>query len=451
MPNPIMPVLAKLRQDVAHRLSSEAIRDACRQAGYSWRNRTLDPVATLRLFLLQILHGNTACRHVVHFAHWAFSAEAYCKARKRLPLGVLQTLLRRTAETLRAATSSGSQWLGHRVWVEDGSSVSMADVPALKAHFGQPCGQRRGCGFPVAKWVALFDLATGMLLRVTVSPLRTHDMSKAAEVETDVAPGDIVLGDRGFCSYAHIALLMIRGIHAVFRLHQKQLVDFTPGRPLPTKLSWKANPLGLPHSRWVRSNGYLDQVVTWFKPKQKPKWMSQEQYEMLPSEITVRELRYRVSQRGFRVKEITLVTTLLDPEAYPAWELATLYRRRWQVELNFRHMKITMKMDVLKCKTVDGVLKELTMYAIAYNLIRSVMAESAGVQGVAVDRVGFVDALRWLIGPGGDVDVSRIAINPSRPDRVEPRVRKRRPKHYPLMQEPRTVLRNRLMGKEVAA
>ena len=451
MPNPIMPVLARLRQDLAQRLTPDAIRDACREVGYSWRNRTLDPVATLGLFLLQILHGNTACRHVVHFAHWAFSAEAYCKARKRIPLAVFQVLLRRTAETLRAATSTGAQWRGHRVWIEDGSSVSMPDVPALQAHFGQPSGQRRGCGFPVAKWVALFDLATGMLLRITVSPLRTHDMAKAAEVETDVRPGDIVLGDRGFCSYAHIALLMVRGIHAVFRLHQKQLVDFTPGRPLATKLSWKANPLGLPHSRWVGSNGHLDQVVIWFKPKRKPKWMSQEQYETLPAEIAVRELRYRVSQRGFRVKEITLVTTLLDAEAYPACELATLYRRRWQVELNFRHMKITMRMDVLKCKTVDGVLKELTMYAIAYNLIRSVMAQSAEVQGVAVDRIGFVDALRWLLGPGGDVEVSRIAINPSRPDRIDPRVRKRRPKQYPLMKEPRTVLRNRLMGKEVAA
>ena len=202
---------------------------------------------------------------------------------------------------------------------------------------------------------------------------------------------------------------------------------------------------------WIKSNGAWDQIVTWFKPKRKPKWMSAEQFALLPSELTVRELRYRVSQRGFRVKEITLVTTLLDADLYPASELAKLYQRRWQVELNFRHMKITLKMDVLKCKTVDGVMKELTMYAIAYNLIRSVMAESARVQSVAEDRVGFVDALRWLIGPGTGGDWSRIAINPRRPDRVEPRVRKRRPKQFPLMKEPRSVLRNRLTGKEVAA
>ena len=451
MPSLIMPVLARLRQDLASSLSSDAIFSACRRVGYSWRNRKLDPVATVTLFLLQVLHGNTACRHVVHFGKWAFSAEAYCKARKRLPLRVLQALLEQIAGKLRVATAASAQWLGHRVWVEDGSSFSMPDVPALQAHFGQPGGQRPGCGFPVAKWVALFDLATGMLLRVTVSPLRTHDMSKASEVEGDVTPGDVVLGDRGFCSYAHIAILVTRSIHAVFRLHQAVLVDFTPSRPLPTKLSWMANPQGLPHSRWVRSNGKWDQVVVWFKPKQKPKWMTTDQYAALPAEVTVRELRYQVSQRGFRVKVITLVTTLLDSEIYSLSDLSKLYHSRWQVELNFRHIKITMKMDILKCKSVDGVLKELTAFAIAYNLIRSVMAESARVQDVAVDRVGFLDALRWLIAPGLSGDVSQILINPSRPDRVEPRVRKRRPKQYPVMKLPRTELRKRLLDKDVAA
>jgi hypothetical protein len=451
MPTLIMPVLARLRQDLADALSPEAIRLACRQAQHSWRNRTLDPVATVSLFLLQVLHGNTACQHVVHFGNWAFSAEAYCKARKRLPLRVLQILLEQVAAGLRRRTTADARWLGHRVWIEDGSSFSMPDVPALQDYFGQPSGQRPGCGFPVAKWVALFDLATGMLLRVSVNPLRTHDMSKASEVEGDVEPGDVVLGDRGFCSYAHIAALAARGIHAVFRLHQKQLVDFTPGRPMPTKLSWMANPLGLPHSRWVRSNGPWDQVVIWFKPKQRPKWMTRWEFDALAEEISVRELRYRVSRPGFRVREITLVTTLLDSDAYPLADLATLYRGRWQVELNFRHIKISMKMDVLKCKSVDGIMKELTMFAIAYNLIRSVMAEGAKVRKVEADRVGFMDALRWLLDAGAGGSVRQILINPSRLDRVEPRVRKRRPKQYPLMKRPRTELRNRLLGKDVAA
>jgi Transposase DDE domain len=451
MPTLIMSVLTKLRQDLSSSLSAESIHSACRQARYSWRNRKLNPVATISCFLLQILNGNTACQHVVHFGKWTFTAAAYCKARKRLPLQVLQTLLEQIAGKVRSRTAASARWLGHRVWVEDGSSFSMSDVPALQAHFGQPSGQRPGCGFPVAKWVALFDLATGMLLRVTVNPLRTSEAAKVSEVETDVAPGDVVLGDRGFCSYVHIAKLIVRGIHAVYRLHQKVLVDFTPNRPMFPKRSRRGNPQGLPRSLWVRSNGKLDQVVIWYKPELKPKWMTQEEFAALPDEIMVRELRYKVSQRGFRVRMVTLVTTLLNSEIYSVADLSQLYRLRWQVELDFRHIKITMKMDVLKCKTADGIMKELTMFAIVYDLICSLMAESARVQKVAVDRIGFVDALRWLLDPAPGGDVSQILINPSRPDRVEPRVRKRRPKQYPVMKKPRAELRNLLLGKKDAA
>ncbi len=451
MPPLIMPVLARLRQDLASSLDPQAIRLACQEARYSWRNRKLDPVATISLFLLQILHGNTACQHVVHFGNWAFSATAFCQARRRLPLQVFQILLEQIAARLRWQTAATARWHGHRVWVEDGSGFSMPDVPTLRAHFGQPPGQARGCGFPVARWMALFDLASGMLLRVAVSPLQTHDMAMVSQVEGELEAGDIVLGDRGVSSYAHIGSLLNRGLHSVFRLHQAVLVDFTPGRPQPVKLSWMANPMGLPHSKWVRSNGEWDQVVIWYKPKTKPGWLSAEEYAAIPAELTVRELRYRVTRRGFRLREVTLVTTLLDSEVYPKRELSDLYRRRWQVELNFRHIKISMRMDVLKCKTVDGVLKELAVFGIAYNLIRSVMAEGAMARGVSIDRVGFLDALRWLISPGPGGEVSQILVNPSRPDRVEPRVRKRRPKQYPYMKKPRAELRKELMGEPLAA
>ncbi len=231
MPPRIIPILDRLRQDLAASLSQDAIEDACRQARHSWRNRILDPATTLYLFLLQVLHGNTACQHVVHFGGWTFSDSAYCQARKRLPLAVFHRLLEETAGTLRAATSETSRWLGHRVWLVDGSSFSMPDTPELQRHFGQPGGQRKGCGFPVAKWLALFDLATGMLLRTTTAPLRTHEMSRVPAISGNLEPGDIVLGDRGFCSYAHLAILIQRGLHAVFRTHQKQIIDFTPGRP----------------------------------------------------------------------------------------------------------------------------------------------------------------------------------------------------------------------------
>jgi DDE family transposase len=444
MPPRIIPILGRLRQDITACLSKETIEEACRRVGHSWRNRVLDPATTIYLFLLQVLHGNTACQHVVHFGGWSFSNSAYCQARKRLPLAVFQWLLEKTAAAFRSATSSGSRWLGHRVWLVDGSSFSMPDEPELQRHFGQPGGQRKGCGFPVAKWLALFDLSTGMLLRSATAPLRSHEMSQSAAISRELEPGDLVLGDRGFCSYAHLALLVQRALHGVFRIHQKQIVDFTPGRPRARRGS-KDLP-GMPRSRWVLAQGESDQVVVWFKPKKKPSWIDAEEYAKLPEEITVRELRYRVEVPGYRVREITLVTTLLDAAMYAASDLADLYYRRWQVELNFRHIKISMKMDVLRCKTVDGVLKELAVFALVYNLLRSVMAESARLQGVEPDRVGLVDAVRWLIGLE-EADPSVLVVNPSRPGRVEPRVVKRRPKQYMRMTKPRAVLRNQLPMK----
>jgi hypothetical protein len=320
----------------------------------------------------------------------------------------------------------------------------MSDEPELQRHFGQPGGQRKGCGFPVAKWLALFDLTTGMLLRSATSPLRSHEMSQATAISRELEPGDVVPGDRGFCSSAHLALLTLRGLHGVFRIHQEQIVDFTPGRRGARRGS-KDLP-GMPRSRWVLAHGDSDQVVVWFKPKRKPSWLDAEEYAKLPAELTVRELRDRATVPGYRVREVTLVTTLLDAATDTASALADLYYRRWQVEVNFRHIKITMKMDVLRCEAVEGVLKELAVFALAYNLVRSVTVESAHLQGVEPDRVSLVDAVRWLIGVE-EAGPSVLVVNPSRPGRVEPRVVKRRPKQYMRMTKPRSVLRNQLPMK----
>lgn len=434
MPPLIIPVLDRLRQDLAACLAPEAIRDACRREGHAWRQRLLDPVATIYLFVLQVLHGNTACRHVVHFGRWRFTANAYGQARKRLPLGVYHRLLERVAEATRRATAGTRRWLGHRVWIIDGSSFSMPDTPALQAAFGQPGGQRPGCGFPVARWLALFDVGTGMLLRSAAAPLRSHEMARCVGVSEDLRRGDVVLGDRGFCSYAHLALLARRGLHAVVRIHQRRSVDFTPGRSLP-------------RSRWLRARGDADQVVAWSKPKAKPAWMTAADFAALPAEVAVRELRYRIDTPGFRVREVTLVTTLLEAASYPAEALADLYRRRWQAEVNLRHLKTTMRMDVLHCKTVAGVLKELAMFALVYNLVRSVMAEAARARGVDPERIGLLDTARWLVGSEGGGDVTVLLVNPPRRGRAEPRVVKRRPKQYLRMTKPRGTLRKSLPTK----
>jgi hypothetical protein len=324
----------------------------------------------------------------------------------------------------------------------------MPDTPALRSHFGQPSAQAQGCGFPVAHLLALFHAGTGLLLDLVAAPMRTHDMRHAATMHPDLDEGDILIADRGFASFAHLALLFMRKIHALFRCHQKQIVSFRVGR----KHTRHSKPRkGLPRSRYVRRLGRWDQLVEYIKPKTKPKWMDDITWIRLPQTLLLRELRYLTRQRGHRTRVITLVTTLLDPDAYPAGELAQLYLSRWQIEVNFRHLKTTMGMEVLHCKTVEGVLKEMYMFAITYNLVRLVMLEASRRQRVPLDRISFIDALRWLRDAQPSTLLTPLIVNPARPNRLEPRVLKRRMKEYNLMKKPRQELRKALLHKKDAA
>ena len=431
-------------------IPAETILAAAEAVGHTYRQRQLGPVQTVYLFLMQILNGNAACSSLRHSAGMRCSVSAYCKARARLPLALLRCLLGWVCQSLRDITAESTCWLGHRVFHIDGSSFSMPDTDDLQKAFGQPGGQKKGCGFPTAHMLLMTDAVTGLIMDVEASPLRTHEMSQVAGVHPSLRPGDVLVGDRGFCSYAHLALLLLHKLHAVLRIHQRTIVDFTPGRP---HVSGKAtaSEKGLPRSRWLRCIGTHDQIVRWFKPKRRPRWMSADDYAALGESITVREVRYRVETPGYRTRRVTLVTTLLDDETYAAKDLAELYRCRWQIETNLRHLKQTMGMDVLRCETADGVLKEMLMFALVYNLVCCVIYDAADRQGVAPDRISFIDALRWLrtSSPGGEL--IDLIINPRRVGRVEPRVVKRRPKPYPLMTQPRQTLRNRLRNKHVAA
>lgn len=440
--------LTRIRQDIARHLEPESILQACRSANHTWRACVLTPVAIVHWFLIQILCGNAALAHISLLGGRTFSDTAYCLARARLPLAVFQILLRNLVASLVPQAQSGGLWRGHRTLLIDGSSFSMPDTATLQAEFGQPGNQAPGCGFPVAKILAMFDAATGLLLEVIAAPMRTHDIARCGAIHAGLKPGDVLVGDRGFCSFAHLAMLAKRGVFAVLRVHQRQIIDFTPGRPHCVS-GKNAAKTGMPRSRWLRSLGNLDQMVEYFKPDERPEWMSEEDYAALPKTLIVRELRYEVGRPGFRTRTVTLVTTLLEEELYPLESLAELYGMRWQVELNLRHLKTTMKLEVLKCMTVEGVLKELTVYAIVYNLVHVVMIEASHRQGVEVDRISFVDALRWLAKARPGEDLPKLKVNPSRPNRVEPRAKKRRPKQYDLMNKPRHVLRKGLLSQQV--
>lgn len=445
----IVEAVAQIKRNVAEALSARAIEESCRAVEHSWRNRELGPSQTLWTFLTQVLHGNTACEHAVKLAGLSCSASAYCQARSRLPLAVWERLLE---DTTRLAQSSlrAPLWHGHRTFWVDGSSTSMADTPELQDHFGQPGGQRAGCGFPVARLWGMFDARSGLLVQLLVSPLRTHESSQVSRFHAALRAGDVVVGDRAFASYAHLALLSGRKLHGLFRVHQRQLVSFRKDRKLTGR-----KPAGTvaqyATSRLVRKLSKYDQIVEYQKPKTRPSWMSAEEFAALPEKLIVRELRFRTKIKGCRTREIMLLTTLIDPERYPDTELIALYRTRWGVETNFAHLKTTMQMDVLRCQTVDGVLKELHVFALVYNLTRLVMLSAARTQRVPVARVSFVAALRWLACPTPHGTPVVLPLIPLRPNRYEPRVRKRRPKEYSLMKVPRCKLRQQLTQKHVRA
>lgn len=384
--------LRRIQNEIAQLLEPAAINAVCKEVGHRFRRRQLDPVTTIHLFIIQILNGNFAIARLKDFTDRVFSEAAYCKARMRLPLAVLQTLLRRVGAALQPTVDEHGRWHGHRTFHTDGSAFSMPDTPELQKHFGQPGNQMPGCGFPVAHILTLFHAGTGFLQQVWAAPLRTHDMGQVAQLHPELREGDVLIGDRAFCSFAQFALLLVRKVHGLFRAHQKLHINFRPGRAYNGPATGR-RVKGLPCSRWLKRLGMRDQLVEYFKPKKCPEWMTTEAFAALPAALVLRELRYRVVQRGCRTKQVTLVTTLLDPDVYPAQELAELYGQRWQIETNLRHLKQTMKMDVLHCTTVQGVLKELTMFALVYNLVRAVMHAAAVRQGVPVERISFADAL----------------------------------------------------------
>jgi hypothetical protein len=448
----IARIVAQFKQSWSREVEDDAILQACVEAGHRWRERELGPVATIKMFLLQILYGNVACNFVPRLAGKDVTGSAYCEARGRLPLKALTALLSRCTTKMAESVRETGLWLGHRLFLLDGSSFSMPDTQELRDHFGQPGGQAAGCGFPTAHWLALVHFGSGLFQKVITAALRTHDLNGVNELHPELEAGDIVLGDRAFGTYGHVALLVSRGLHGIFRAHQKLIIDFTPGRPHAEPGRGKnATKTGKPRSRWIENLGPLDHIVEWFRPMAVPAWLSAESWAALPQTLRMRELRYTIARPGFRVHTVTLVTTLLDPTRYPKEKLAEAYGLRWTMETCLAHLKTTMKMDVLRCQTVPGVQKELTMFLLVYNLVRMTVLEAARRQGVPPERISFVDALRWLATARPGDKFPELVVNPARPGRIEPRVRKRRPKQYPLMKQPRAQLRQALLAQSLGA
>ena len=435
----VTSALARIKCDPLAMLGgAELVNDCFAQSGHVWREKVLTPAVTIKLFIVQILHGNVAISALRHLSQVDVADSSYCDARGRLPLAGFAAMISTLCSIVTQCSEDPGRWRGRRVVMADATSTITPDMPALQEQWPQPSAQKDGCGFPLVKLLGLLDCATGMF-------------SQLSGMHAALCAGDVLLADRGFCSFAHLAMLAKYSADAVFRMHQRQIVDFTPhrrhrgkadcGKKRRARGTGKARPArGIPASRFVRRLGQEDQIVEWIKPKPRPTWMTPAHFAALPETLTVRELRYRVIVLGHRTRVVTIATTLLDPMRYPKREIAELYGIRWEIETNFRHLKTTMKMEQLKCQSVEGCLKELMIYVLVYNLVRAAMLLAAQRQGVDdANRISFIDALRWLASAWKERAglIPRLRVNKRRQGRWAPRVKKRRMKEYDLMNRPR--------------
>lgn len=424
-------------------LPSFKVAEICRNLGYTYRERVYTPVVTIWMFITQVLSADHSCQQAVTRLNvWRINrglsragsrTTSYCKARGRLPEELFKRLLQWTA--MRCNEAVNRDWLfhGREVDIVDGTIVTMADSDENQEAYPQMKGQRPGCGFPIARIVQVFSLATGAANMMAIGPYagkETGETSLLRTLLTQFSPGKILLADRFYASFWMLALSELRKVDLVARVHQRRKVDFRRGL----------------------RQGYCDQIVSYIKPE-RPYWMSESEYAEYPSFILVRHLCYQVMQKGFRSRQITLATTLLDGEVYIAEELAALYHRRWLVELHIRSLKTQMQMEHLRCKSPQMVRKEIYAHLIGYNLVRAAILACALRFDMCPSRLSFTGAMQAVeefaatlrLRSGGRDEqwenllatISELKVG-GRPGRCEPRELKRRPKNYKLMRQPRS-------------
>jgi len=412
------------------------------------------PAVTLGAWLSQCLSANKSCvaavaRVLVLRASLALppcsaGTGAYCKARAKLSERFLQRLTLQVGVRLEQQADPSWRWHDRRVLLADGAECSLPDTEANQLVYPQPTSQKKGLGFPLIRLVVLLTFATAGLVGCAMGPHSGKETGETAlfrQLLDDLLAGDVVVADRYYCSYWMLAALSDRGVDACFRLHQRRKYDFTQGKRLSQD----------------------DHIVTWNKPA-RPEWMDEASYAAVQETLTIREVRFQIHQPGYRSQEIVVATTLTDAKAYSQADLAELYHQRWHVELDLRAIKQTLKMEILACKTPEGVRKEIWTHLLGYNLVRQAMAQAARQSKIKPRQVSFAGAVQTL-------EAFRLALSGSRgaewlrleqtviraigthqvgdrPGRCEPRKVKRRPKGYARMTRPRGEERTRILRGE---
>jgi len=435
-------------------LSEQIVAQAMTAIEAVWLDRIYPPLVTLWVVLGQVLSQDHSCRaavarliaHRVSRGQSSCSAEtgAYCQARKRLPEKFFSDVARHTGQALDNSAEERWLWKGRRVLSYDGSTVSMPDTPENQQAYPQPPQQKPGVGFPLARIAAFFSLSCGAVIDLSIcsySGKGHSELGMLRKLWDILLPGDVMLADRYMCAWYEIFMLRERGVDSVIRLSVHRSADFRRGRRL----------------------GKGDHIVQWRRPSiiRSIDWQT---LKSLPEFLTVRETRVQVEQPGFRSRTIIIATTLLDAEEITKDDLAELYRARWNAELDLRSLKQTMQMDILRCKTPELVRKEIWTHILAYNLIRTIIAQAASTHNVEPRSISFkgaiqtLEAFQTLIAIQGERDsacrqnvylqlLDAVATHrvADRPDRFEPRQRKRRQKKYDRMMKPRHELKRDML------
>lgn len=428
MAGSVSAAATQIKHQLHEWIGQSAVQRACAASGYRWRRRVLDPLATVHAMLIQML-AQVALSGLGHVCQLPVTAQAFCAARRRLPLSVWLSLLE---ESCRCGCEAASEqlWHGLRIMMADGLSVLASDTADNRRRWGKGANQHGGsCGYPLPKLLALVDFGSGLIRKIVTLPHACNEKTCLARLLRPLSKTDLLLCDSGLCSYGHLMLMMQRGTQCCIALPRWLCVL---GRGKGTH-------------RPLRKLGDNDLLVRWARPEKGPMWMSKTQWRQAPPQLLLRQVSVRIRRPGFRHQWLRVITTLLDPIQYPHEQIIELYRRRWRVETCFRDLKQTLRMRQLGGKSVQTVRKQIVCFVLLYNLVRRVMLRAARAQHSSADRVSFIDAARWLLWSPAGQQLPRLIINPRRTRPPEPRLVKHARRRYGSLRKSRASWRKDLL------
>jgi hypothetical protein len=428
----VVAALTQVKAQLNPLLPDTLIQQICRELGYRWRQRHLDPATTVHVVLLQLLAG-VALAGLRHVAQLPLSAQAFCKARMRLPLQLWMRLVEYSARDGSESSAQEHGWKGRPLILVDGTSFQAPDTPPLAQRYGHGKNQRgTSQAFPIPKLLCALDRYSGRLRKVIALPWSRQDATCLHRLFKSLAEHSLLLADRAFAGFAQLALLLeeARDLAALFQLPRGQRV----GDPGCKARRGRKTRRGRRARRRVQRLGKQDLLVQWDRQAlRRPGWLSLRRWQALPKQLILRQIAFRITRKGHRTHWAWLLTTLTNPQLYPAQDLVELYGQRWQVEVCFRDLKQSLGCRRLSARTVEGLRKQLLALVLLYNLVRRVMNQAAQRQGVDPDRISFIDALRWLLWSSPGQALERLVVNPSRPRATQPRRLKHSRHRYPQL------------------